>query len=117
MVIEKIEAKAIHAYTDEDGFPCLVIDGSVPPDLGLAFVHDIHTISAVSRIYERITEVVDGHSVSRAYSGNSSTVSICPDRITIESDALEDDEPFEMSIDQYCVILDVWATYLNGSRR
>lgn len=92
----------------------MVIDDIASPLLAAAFVHDIQAPSTAATIYSRLASVADGHDAERTFSGNSCTITITTDCVTVKNDLLDNEGCFEMSIEQYRVILDVWYTYLTG---
>ncbi len=114
MIVEGVTSDQVHAFTDDQGFPTLIIDGAVLPLLSVAFEHDIQTRSDTDILYDQLRSVEPSEELS-TYSGNSCSVTIYSDRVTIESDILEDEEPLEMSLLQYRVILDAWTYYLRHS--
>ncbi len=114
MIVEGVPPDQIHAYTDYQGFPSLIIDGSISQLLSVAFEHDIQTSDDATLLCERLESIESGNATSFIFSGNSSTVTISPSKVTIESDIFEGEESLEMSLVQYRVILEVWARHLGS---
>lgn len=114
MKIEGVPTEAVHAYRDFRGIPTMVIDNVKSPLLAAAFEHDIQTASIVRTIYHRLTSVTAGYDSRRSYSGNSCTVTITLEGVTIQNDILQDEDVFEMSVQQYRTILDVWYAFLTS---
>lgn len=112
MKIEGVSSEAVHAGPDNQGIPSLVIDNVGSPLLAAAFEHDIQTPSIAATVYDRLTRVENRRDSERTFSGNSCTVTISDGCVTIVNDLVDSEGIFEMSIEQYRTILDVWYAYL-----
>lgn len=110
--IEDVRPEAVHTYRDKHGFRTIEIDGLSGRLLAIAFEHDIQELSTANQVSAMLDAVVEGWDKNLCFSGNSSTVNMYPDRVTIENDVLENEESFEMSLQQYRVLLDAWAAFL-----
>ncbi len=116
MLIEGISSDTVRACVDKRGFSTLAINAPVSLMLAAAFEADIQTASTAALVYSRLDGVAEGRDLTAQFSGNSCTVRISQGRVSIENDVLEHIEPFEMSTQQYRVILDVWSAFLEGLR-
>jgi hypothetical protein len=110
--VEGLRAEAVQVYDDERGISSLRIEGAPTPLLAAAFEHDIQTPSTATIVYNRLAAVAAGDDIERIFSGNSCTVTITTDHVAIVNDLLVNEEPLEMSIDQYRILLDAWYSHL-----
>lgn len=112
MWIENIGPDDVRTSRDELGFPVMTIDLPAPPQLTTAFEHDIQTISIANRIYDMLTHAEKDQRERVTFQGNSCSVSIDRNQVTIENDIIECEDEVVMSITQYRVLLDVWVAQL-----
>lgn len=112
MLVEGLTTDDIHASIDEQGFSILKINAPAPTLLAMAFEHDIQTRSDIDLISQNLQAVELGKDAKFTFSGNSCTLTAYGGKVTIENDIVETDEPLEMSLDQYRVILRIWAAHL-----
>jgi len=117
MHVKNIPAEAIKAYLDQDGFPILQATVAVPDLLKEAFEDNIETAAVAQLLSHQLVLVSRGEEPGFVFQGNSCSMTLLPDQVIIENDISPDEEPIEMSCEQYGIILDTWTALLDNSRQ
>lgn len=117
MWVESIDRAAVRALHDSDGFPTLTFEQAVPEMLPAVFEDDLASTMGACDALEMLDDVVSGRESGAQLSGNAHTITMLPEQVSIQNDILPNEEPLEMSPEQFRVILDVWADYLEGRDR